>query len=96
MPLFVVGFVGCVILRTLGDALTHGAQLAGDWDQLMAAGQGASELFLICGMSAVGLSVSFTQMWRIGWRPLAAGFLVAILVGACSLSLTIATQRFLT
>jgi hypothetical protein len=35
-------------------------------------------------------------MWRIGWRPLAAGFLVAILVGACSLSLTIATQRFLT
>jgi uncharacterized integral membrane protein (TIGR00698 family) len=96
VPLFVVGFVGCVILRTLGDALTHGAQLAGDWDQLMAAGQGASELFLICGMSAVGLSVSFTQMWRIGWRPLAAGFLVAILVGACSLSLTIATQRFLT
>jgi hypothetical protein len=27
-------------------------------------------------------------MWRIGWRPLAAGFIVATLVGACSLTLT--------
>jgi hypothetical protein len=24
-------------------------------------------------MTAVGLSVSFADMWRIGWRPLAAG-----------------------
>ena len=40
-------------------------------------------------MTAVGLSVSFTDMWRIGWRPLAAGLVVATLVGACSLLLTI-------
>ena len=33
-------------------------------------------------------SVSFLDMWRIGWRPLAAGFIVATLVGACSLTLT--------
>jgi uncharacterized membrane protein YadS len=46
-------------------------------------------------MTAVGLSVSFTQMWRIGWRPLASGLLVAILVGVCSLSLTLASQRFM-
>ena len=39
-------------------------------------------------MTAVGLSVSFTDMWRIGWRPLAAGLMVATLVGGCSLLLT--------
>ena len=61
----------------------------------MIAGQNASELFLICGMTAVGLSVAFTQMWRIGWRPLAAGFLVALLVGACSLSLTLGIKHLL-
>jgi uncharacterized integral membrane protein (TIGR00698 family) len=93
IPLFVLGFVFCVVLRTAGDALTRGSGLAANWSQLTTAGQSASELFLICGMTAVGLSVSFTQMWRIGWRPLASGFLVAILVGACSLSLTLATQR---
>ena len=69
--------------------------MATNWNALMTTGQSASELFLICGMTAVGLSVSFTQMWRIGWRPLASGFLVAILVGACSLSLTLAAQRLM-
>jgi uncharacterized integral membrane protein (TIGR00698 family) len=95
VPLFVLGFVFCVVLRTVGDALTRGSGLAANWSALTTAGQSASELFLICGMTAVGLSVSFTQMWRIGWRPLASGFLVAILVGACSLSLTLATQRLM-
>jgi uncharacterized membrane protein YadS len=95
VPLFVIGFVCCVVLRTAGDALTRGSGLAQEWQALTTAGQNASELFLICGMTAVGLSVSFTQMWRIGWRPLASGFLVAILVGVCSLSLTLATQRFM-
>jgi len=95
VPLFVLGFVFCVVLRTAGDALTRGSGLAANWSALTTAGQSASELFLICGMTAVGLSVSFTQMWRIGWRPLASGFLVAILVGACSLSLTLATQHLM-
>lgn len=95
VPLFVLGFVFCVVLRTVGDALARGSGLAPNWNALTTAGQSASELFLICGMTAVGLSVSFTQMWRIGWRPLASGFLVAILVGACSLSLTLATQRLI-
>lgn len=93
VPLFVIGFIVCVVLRTLGDALTRNSAVAADWHALMTTGQGASELFLICGMTAVGLSVSFTQMWRIGWRPLASGLIVAILVGVCSLSLTLFMQH---
>ena len=46
-------------------------------------------------MTAVGLSVSFTDMWRIGWRPLAAGFMLATLVGGCSLPLNLAMLRWL-
>jgi uncharacterized integral membrane protein (TIGR00698 family) len=93
VPLFVIGFVCFVVLRTVGDALTRGSGLAPDWNVLTTKGQKASELFLICGMTAVGLSVSFTQMWRIGWRPLVSGFLVALLVGVCSLSLTLFMQH---
>jgi uncharacterized membrane protein YadS len=94
LPLFVLGFIGFIVVRTVGDAL-HGA--AGSmWPAIVNTGYTASEVFLTCGMTAVGLSVSFTDMWRIGWRPLAAGFVVAILVGSCSLLLTCGMVRFLT
>jgi len=93
VPLFVVAFILFVIVRTVGDTAFHAD--ATMWHAVVNAGQSASELFLVCGMTTVGLSVSFTDMWRIGWRPLAAGFLVATLVGVCSLTLTLATHRFL-
>jgi uncharacterized integral membrane protein (TIGR00698 family) len=91
VPFFVFAFILFVIVRTVGDSLFHPD--APMWHAVVNAGQAASELFLVCGMTAVGLSVSFTDMWRIGWRPLAAGFLVATLVGACSLTLTLGTYR---
>jgi uncharacterized membrane protein YadS len=58
-------------------------------------GYHGSDLFLTCGMTAVGLSVSFTDMWRIGWRPLAAGLAVATLVGGCSLLANLSLLRWL-
>lgn len=92
VPFFVFAFILFVIVRTVGDSMFHAD--APMWHAVVNAGQSASELFLVCGMTAVGLSVSFTDMWRIGWRPLAAGFLVATLVGACSLMLTLGMHRF--
>jgi uncharacterized integral membrane protein (TIGR00698 family) len=92
VPFFVFGFILFVVIRTVGDGLFHpDAPL---WHAAVTAGQTASELFLVCGMTAVGLSVSFNDMWRIGWRPLAAGFLVATLVGMCSLALTLGMYHF--
>jgi uncharacterized integral membrane protein (TIGR00698 family) len=92
VPVFVFAFILFVIVRTVGDSMFHAD--APMWHAVVNAGQSASELFLVCGMTAVGLSVSFTDMWRIGWRPLAAGFLVATLVGVCSLTLTLGMHRF--
>ncbi len=91
VPLFVVAFLAFIVARTAGDALLQGGSL---WQALLNTGYTASDLFLTCGMTAVGLSVSFTDMWRIGWRPLAAGFAVATLVGVCSLTLTLGLLHF--
>jgi uncharacterized integral membrane protein (TIGR00698 family) len=92
VPFFVFAFILFVVVRTVGDGMFHpDAPL---WHAAVNAGQTASELFLVCGMTAVGLSVSFNDMWRIGWRPLAAGFLVATLVGICSLTLTSGMYHF--
>ena len=88
---FVLAFLGFIILRTAGDALFHAS---GGWQAAVNTGYGASDLFLTCGMSAVGLSVSFIDMWRIGWRPLAAGLVVAALVGSCSLLLNCGMTRW--
>jgi uncharacterized integral membrane protein (TIGR00698 family) len=92
VPFFVFAFILFVVIRTAGDGAFHAD--APLWHAVVNAGQSASELFLVCGMTAVGLSVSFNDMWRIGWRPLAAGFLVATLVGVCSLALTLGMYRF--
>jgi uncharacterized integral membrane protein (TIGR00698 family) len=92
VPLFVLGFVGFIVVRTVGDALYGPAVPL--WQALVNTGYTASDLFLTCGMTAVGLSVAFSDMWRIGWRPLAAGLIVATLVGGCSLLLTCGMLHF--
>jgi uncharacterized integral membrane protein (TIGR00698 family) len=92
VPMFVLAFLAFIVVRTLGDTLfEHGGAL---WPTLVSTGYTASDLFLTCGMTAVGLSVSFTDMWRIGWRPLAAGFVLATLTGVCSLTLTLTLLHF--
>jgi uncharacterized membrane protein YadS len=92
VPMFVLAFLGFIVVRSAGDSLL-GAHNA-PWQALVNTGYTASDLFLTCGMTAVGLSVAFNDMWRIGWRPLAAGFAVASLVGACSLTLTLALLHY--
>ena len=92
VPLFVVAFVAFILVRTVGDTLLAGAAW---WPHLVDTGYRGSDLFLTCGMTAVGLSVSFGDMWRIGWRPLAAGLVVATLVGSCSLLLNLGLLRWL-
>jgi uncharacterized integral membrane protein (TIGR00698 family) len=92
VPLFVVAFIGFIAVRTAGDALLGGQSAL--WQAVIRTGYTASDLFLTCGMTAVGLSVSFIDMWRIGWRPLAAGLAVATLTGVCSLTLTLTLLHF--
>jgi uncharacterized integral membrane protein (TIGR00698 family) len=92
VPMFVVAFLAFIVVRSAGDALL--GERSALWQAVVHTGYTASDLFLTCGMTAVGLSVSFTDMWRIGWRPLAAGLVVASLVGVCSLTLTLTLLHF--
>jgi uncharacterized membrane protein YadS len=89
--MFVLAFLAFIVVRSAGDAFLHQGAL---WQAIVNTGYTGSDLFLTCGMTAVGLSVSFADMWRIGWRPLAAGLVVASLVGACSLTLTLTLLHF--
>lgn len=94
LPMFVIWFVLFVALRTMGDAFLGGNIAAAPlWSDVVISGQALSELLLICGMAAVGLTVSFEEVRRIGGRPLAASLVVAAIVATCSLLLTLAAAR---
>lgn len=95
LPGFVVCFVLSILLRTAGDTLFAAGGGTTLWNQVVHGGQLVSEMFLICGMTAVGLNVSLAQLRSIGWKPLAAGLSIAIIVCICSLSLTLLVQRYL-
>ena len=94
MPAFLIAFIALALLRTAGDAAFTGGEIEAAWSQLVAVGLGASDLFLVCGMTAIGLSVSLADLRGVGSKALFAAFLVAASVCACSLLMTLLMQRF--
>ncbi|MBX3702341.1 MAG: putative sulfate exporter family transporter [Steroidobacteraceae bacterium] len=87
LPAFVIWFVLLVALRTAGDAYAGEAgALAGQWQQVLAAGQAASEWLLLVGMAAIGLGVTFAHLREAGWRPVALAFGAALLAGLTALA----------
>jgi uncharacterized integral membrane protein (TIGR00698 family) len=94
MPAFLIAFVALALLRTAGDAAFTGGEVEAAWSQLVAVGLGASDLFLVCGMTAIGLSVSLADLRGVGSKALFVAFLVAASVCVCSLLMTLLMQRF--
>jgi len=88
VPQFVIWFVVFVLVRTLGDQLvTTNTQAQQTWLQAVSAAQVMSDLFMTCGMTAVGLTVSLTQMQQVGFRPICAAVIIAAATATCSLGM---------
>ena len=58
------------------------------WVATISVTQKVSELLLICGMTALGLSISVTDITKVGVRPLGAALLIAVATASSSLALT--------
>lgn len=93
LPGFLIWFVALAVARTLGDASFAQSSFAKLWSQLIGIGLTASELLLVCGMTAIGLSVSFKELHRLGVFATLAALIVALAVAACSLGMTVAMQH---
>ena len=94
LPAFLIFFVLLAVVRTAGDSIVAGTAAAHAWSQMISAALGASDLFLVCGMTAVGLSVSLGDLRGIGSRALIGALVVAVAVCTCSLSATLLMQHF--
>jgi len=88
VPWFVVAFVALVVVRALGDAFAADHAVAGAWATTLGIAQTLSEVFMICGMTAVGLNLSLAKLGEVGLRPFAAALAIAAATAACSLGLT--------
>ena len=76
VPLFVLGFLALATLRTVG---LIDAQEANALDTV------ARSLILVA-LAAVGMSIHIGELRETSWRPIAVGFVVAIVVGVGSLA----------
>ena len=100
IPLFVVGFAGMSLLRTVGDMAdpAFGFLAVERWGSIVGLTKHLAEICLAIAMAVVGLGTSMAGIRKIGFRPLAVGILSAMLVGAVSVTLIglLYGRRFLT
>lgn len=94
-PAFLIGFIAFALLRALGDSFLANDPAAQWWPAALASGLKASELILVCGMTALGLNVSFADLKGVGSRAFATAIAVAIAVALTSIGLVMLSMRLL-
>ena len=89
VPLFVLGFAGLSLVRTLGDmgSPAFGFLPEAQWRTAVEGCKQAAEVCLAVAMASVGLGTDIRDLVSIGWKPLVMGLVAALLVGLVSFTL---------
>jgi uncharacterized integral membrane protein (TIGR00698 family) len=88
-PYFVLGFVGMIILRNVGDQFFINIP-NNNWEYTIDIIKSFSKIFLTMAMAAIGLSTNLKDIKSMGYKPFIVGFIGMATVGIVSL-LTIET-----
>ena len=86
-PLFVLGFVFMVLLRTAGDHLVTENIVPiteSSWGNIIQVVKEGSGVCLSIAMAALGLSTKANELRAMGLKPFAAGLIAAFIVGVVS------------
>ena len=79
-PYFVLGFVGMIILRNLGDQ-TFAFDYNYNWNETINIIKFLSKIFLTMAMAAIGLSTNLKDIKSMGYKPFIVGFIAMLTVG---------------
>ena len=79
-PYFVLGFVGMIILRNVGDQLFISAT-NDNWNETIDTIKFFSKIFLTMAMAAIGLSTNLNEIKGMGYKPFVVGFVAMATVG---------------
>mgnify|MGYP006138034993 CR=1 FL=1 len=86
-PYFVLGFIGMIILRNLGDQIfiineNNNYEI---WQNFIIIIKDLATVFLTMAMAAVGISINLSELKSMGYKPFIVGFISAITVGLVSI-----------
>jgi len=85
-PYFVLGFIGMIILRNLGDQFfAIGSNNHQIWIDLIGYLKTLATVFLTMAMAAVGISINLSELKSMGYKPFIVGLIAAVTVGIISL-----------
>ena len=79
-PYFVLGFVGMIILRNVGDQLFI-SNINNNWNETINIIKFFSKIFLTMAMAAIGLSTNLKDIKSMGYKPFIVGFIAMLTVG---------------
>jgi len=77
-PYFVLGFVGMIVLRNIGDEMFA---LNSNWIDTVEIIKFSSKIFLTMAMAAIGLSTNLKDIKNMGYKPFIVGFTAMLTVG---------------
>jgi uncharacterized integral membrane protein (TIGR00698 family) len=84
-PYFVLGFVGMIIFRNIGDQLFSDHTYSNNWNETINFVKASSKVFLTMAMAAIGLSTNLRDLKSMGYKPFVVGFIAMSTVGLVSL-----------
>ena len=79
-PYFVLGFIGMIILRNIGDQVFISENNI-SWSDTVGFIQFSSKIFLTMAMAAIGLSTNLKDIKEMGYKPFIVGFISMLTVG---------------
>ena len=95
-PYFVLGFIGMIIFRNIGDQLFLSESSQPIWQNSVFMIKDSAKVFLSMAMAAVGLSTNLKDLKSMGYKPFVVGFIAMITVGLVSIiSIKLFTKLFL-
>tara|TARA_Y100000389_G_scaffold15824_1_gene13998 strand:+ start:62 stop:1138 length:1077 start_codon:yes stop_codon:yes gene_type:complete len=83
-PYFVLGFIGMIILRNLGDEIFLSSYQY-LWENFILTIKDLAKIFLSMAMAAIGLSTNLGELKTMGYKPFIVGFIAMITVGVVSI-----------
>ena len=79
-PYFVLGFIGMIILRNIGDQVFISENDI-SWSDTVDVIKFSSKIFLTMAMAAIGLSTNLKDIKEMGYKPFIVGFISMLTVG---------------
>ena len=94
-PYFVLGFVGMIILRNIGDQFFE-INSNDNWTETINFIKTSSKVLLTMAMAAIGLSTNLKDIRNMGYKPFLVGFIAMLTVGiVCIISIEIYLKIFI-